>query len=153
MKKRFSMLLVLAMTMGLVASGCGNKEESKETVGKDKVVAQKEEKEGKKVAGGSVVRAMPTDISSLNILYETGDEGMTMLKPVYDPLYVVSKDEVRYYLAESREVSEDGKTITVKLRDGLKWHDGEPITADDVIWNFEFRMDKENKTSSGTMVN
>ena len=48
MKKRFSMLLVLAMTMGLVASGCGNKEESKETVGKDKVVAQKEEKEGKK---------------------------------------------------------------------------------------------------------
>ena len=95
MKKRFSMLLVLAMTMGLVASGCGNKEESKETVGKDKVVAQKEEKEGKKVAGGSVVRAMPTDISSLNILYETGDEGMTMLKPVYDPLYVVSKDEVR----------------------------------------------------------
>ena len=94
------------------------------------------EKEGKKVAGGSVVRAMPTDISSLNILYETGDEGMTMLKPVYDPLYVVSKDEVRYYLAESREVSEDGKTITVKLRDGLKWHDGEPITADDL----EFRI-------------
>ena len=63
-----------------------------------------------------MVRAMPTDISSLNILYETGDEGMTMLKPVYDPLYVVSKDEVRYYLAESREVSEDGKTILEVIR-------------------------------------
>ena len=49
MKKRFSMLLVLAMTMGLVASGCGNKEESKETVGKDKVVAKKgKKKRGKK---------------------------------------------------------------------------------------------------------
>ena len=56
---------------------------------------------------------MPSVFYRLNILYESGDEGMTMLKPVYDPLYVVSKDEVRYYLAESREVSEDGKTITV----------------------------------------
>ena len=59
-EKIFSMLLVLAMTMGLVASGCGNKEESKETVGKDKGSSPERRKRGKKVAGGSVVRAMPT---------------------------------------------------------------------------------------------
>ncbi len=67
--------------------------------------------------------------------------------------HVGRADGVRYYLAESHEVSDDGLTITVKLRDNLKWHDGESITTDDVLWNFEFRMNPDNKSSSGTKVN
>lgn len=108
---------------------------------------------GEKVDGGTLIMCEPTDISSLNILYETGDEGMTMLKPVYDPLYIVSKDGVRYYLAESHQVSEDGLTITVKLRENLKWHDGEPITTEDVLWYFEMKMNPDNNSSGGTKVN
>ena len=108
---------------------------------------------GEKVDGGTLIMCEPTDISSLNILYETGDEGMTMLKPVYDPLYIVSKDGVRYYLAESHEVSEDGLTITVKLRENLKWHDGVPITTEDVLWYFEMKMNPDNNSSGGTKVN
>ena len=151
MKKRIlAIFLASVMAVGLIA-GCGGKSEEKTTDTKEET--QKEEATGEKIEGGSIVRAMPTDISSLNILYETGDEGMTMLKPVYDPLYIVSKDGVRYYLAESHEVSDDGLTITVKLRDNLKWHDGESITTDDVLWNFEFRMNPDNKSSSGTKVN
>jgi len=41
-------------------------------------------------------------------------------------------------LAESFEVSEDGKTITFTIRDGVKWHDGEPFTAEDVKWTYEY---------------
>lgn len=37
-------------------------------------------------------------------------------------------------MAESYSV--EGTVITVKLKDGLKWHDGEPITADDIIFSF-----------------
>jgi peptide/nickel transport system substrate-binding protein len=40
-------------------------------------------------------------------------------------------------LAESYTVSDDGKTVTLTLRDNIKWHDGEPITVDDVTWSFE----------------
>jgi peptide/nickel transport system substrate-binding protein len=38
-------------------------------------------------------------------------------------------------LAESWEISEDGLTYTFHLRDGVTWHDGEPFTADDVVFS------------------
>lgn len=143
MKKTLSILLAVVMMVSMLAVGCGNQTSGDE--GKEST--------GTKVEGGSVVRAMPTDLLSLNYWYETGDEGMTMLKPVYDPLFIVAQDEVRYYLAESYTVEDGGLSITVKLREGLKWHDGEPITADDAVWNFQVKMDPENSASSGTKVN
>jgi len=39
-------------------------------------------------------------------------------------------------LAKSWEISEDGLTITFHLRQGLQWSDGEPFTADDVVFTF-----------------
>ena len=41
-------------------------------------------------------------------------------------------------LAESYEVSEDGTVFTFTIREGVVWHDGEPFTADDVKWTFEY---------------
>ena len=40
-------------------------------------------------------------------------------------------------MAESYEMAADGLSLTITLRDGLKWHDGEPVTADDVMWSIE----------------
>ena len=160
-KKR---LLTLTLTLGLLGTalaGCGQTagtpSGSPSASGTPEVSPSAstpaESPAGEKVDGGTLIMCEPTDISSLNILYETGDEGMTMLKPVYDPLYIVSKDGVRYYLAESHEVSEDGLTITVKLRENLKWHDGVPITTEDVLWYFEMKMNPDNNSSGGTKVN
>jgi peptide/nickel transport system substrate-binding protein len=41
------------------------------------------------------------------------------------------------WLAESYEYNDDFTAITVKLRDGVKWNDGEPFTADDVVFTYE----------------
>ena len=46
-------------------------------------------------------------------------------------------------LAESYEVSEDGKTWTFKIREGVKWSDGEPVTAEDVAFTFNFINDND----------
>jgi len=39
-------------------------------------------------------------------------------------------------LAKSYEISEDGLVITFHMREGLKWSDGEPLTADDVVFSY-----------------
>lgn len=46
-------------------------------------------------------------------------------------------------LATSWEHSADGKVWTFKLREGVTWHDGEPFTADDVVFTFRYIMDNE----------
>ena len=38
-------------------------------------------------------------------------------------------------LASGYTVSKDGKTVTITLKNGLKWSDGKPLTVDDVIWS------------------
>ena len=56
-------------------------------------------------------------------------------------------------LAESWKGSKDGLTWTYKLRPGLKWSDGKPLTAEDVAWNVNTSRDEEWINHSATTVN
>ena len=59
---------------------------------------------------------------------------------IYDHLMRFSEDELSSYycwLAESIEVADDYSSVTYKLRENAYWHDGEPITMDDILWTFE----------------
>ena len=46
--------------------------------------------------------------------------------------------------AENGGVSEDGMTITIKLRDDVTWSDGEPLTADDFVFTYQMVMSDKN---------
>ena len=50
-------------------------------------------------------------------------------------------------LAESVEVSDDGLTYTITMKDGVKWSDGEDITVDDVIWSINMVQEAARKNS------
>jgi peptide/nickel transport system substrate-binding protein len=53
---------------------------------------------------------------------------------VWDQLLAVdAKGQVRAQMAERWDVSADGLTYTFRLRDGLQWHDGAPVTAEDCV--------------------
>jgi peptide/nickel transport system substrate-binding protein len=62
---------------------------------------------------------------------------LTML--VYDSLFwSQSRLEPEPWLATGAEPSDDFRTWTVTLRDGVRWHDGEAFTADDVAFTFRY---------------
>ena len=48
-------------------------------------------------------------------------------------------------MAESYTISEDGLTFTFKLRQDMKWSDGEPITANDFKWSYDQVIDPVNE--------
>lgn len=85
--------------------------------------------------GGTFVYPIAADVQNLSAYAGQGTtEGETVFRALYNPLYKVGADGIRYYLAEKVEKSDDGKEVTITLRDDIKWHDGEPITADDLLF-------------------
>lgn len=67
---------------------------------------------------------------------------------LYEGLFYVNvaggDDTMQPMLGESYKFSDDNKELTIKLKDGLKWSDGKPITSDDAVYTFNLI----NKTSS-----
>jgi peptide/nickel transport system substrate-binding protein len=50
-------------------------------------------------------------------------------------------------------LASDGKSVTWKLKQGVKWHDGQPFTADDVVFNWEYARDPATAaTTSGSYI-
>ncbi|UYN99156.1 MAG: ABC transporter substrate-binding protein [Devosia sp.] len=65
----------------------------------------------------------------------------TTLDFMYEPLVVFNRlksNEPTFRLAESYELADDLMSITFVLREGLKWSDGEPLTADDVVFTYDY---------------
>jgi peptide/nickel transport system substrate-binding protein len=74
--------------------------------------------------------------------------GGEMIANVYDRIMTYEAEDTEKLVggvAESYSVSDDGKTITLKLRPGLKFHSGNPVTAEDVAFSLQ-RVIKLDKT-------
>ena len=55
-------------------------------------------------------------------------------------------------LAESWDVSEDNRSYTFTLREGIRWSDGTPITADDVVFTFDCILAEDTDPSTGKAI-
>jgi peptide/nickel transport system substrate-binding protein len=84
-------------------------------------------------AGGTLVMLVQPEPPSLaSYLSTSGPIGLVAPK-IYDGLLDYDKDLKGVpSLATSWEISDDGKTVTFHLREGVTWHDGEPFTSADV---------------------
>jgi len=64
-------------------------------------------------------------------------EAYTVFNLVYDTMYQLQLDGTfKLSLAESVNVSDDGLVYTYKIRDDVKFHDGQPLTAEDVVFSY-----------------
>ncbi len=85
--------------------------------------------------GGTYVEAMPESPHNLNPLLSTNDSDRDLSRLIFSSLLKYNeKGELTPDLAASYAISKDEKTYTIKLKERISWHDGEPFNADDVIF-------------------
>ena len=80
---------------------------------------------------GGTLYVFPTNPNPWQDLQESTGRGMYMGRTAEDGVTVVGD------LAKGFDFSEDFKSLTIYLREGAKWSDGHPFTADDIVFMFE----------------
>ena len=86
-------------------------------------------------AHAQTIRAvMQSDVKILDPIWTTAYITRNFGYMIFDTLFAQdAKSETQPQMAEGYEVSPDKLTYTIKLRDGLLWHDGKPVTAEDCV--------------------
>ena len=86
------------------------------------------------LAGGTLHYATVGEPPSLDQQVVTSDLATTIAHHIFEGLYTFDANyEPRPLLASGEEVSDDGKIITIHLRQGVKFHDGQAMTSADVV--------------------
>lgn len=143
MKKKISLLLVAALAFSLTAcggnsggtgsttaAGGGQQNETTQSTGGSASTA--------KSADNDLVVALQADATHLDPHVSGNGTSNTITNTMYEALVTFDSDvNVIPMLAKSWTVSEDGKSYTFILNEGIKFHDGEPFNAEAVKANYE----------------
>lgn len=87
------------------------------------------------VAGGTYAEGVIGSLDTMNPLFAATSSERAASKLLFGSLLSYDREnKLRGELAETWTSGDDGKTFTVTLRENLKWHDGESLTVDDVIY-------------------
>ncbi|WP_027040149.1 ABC transporter substrate-binding protein [Mesorhizobium ciceri] len=89
--------------------------------------------------GGAITITYKDDVATLDPAIGYDWQNWSMIKSLFDGLmdYEPGTTNLKPDLAESYEISPDGKTFTFKLRHGVKFHNGREMTADDVKYSLD----------------
>ena len=134
LKKRILTLFLLGALLAGVLYGCGG------TTTPEEPDNGETSSSGEIVQGGEVVIGISQDLgNSLDPYQMTAAGTREVLFNVYEGLVKPDKDGefIAAVAADRPQISEDGRTYTFTLREGVSFHNGDPVTVEDVVKSFE----------------
>ncbi|QJD83784.1 peptide ABC transporter substrate-binding protein [Cohnella herbarum] len=143
-KKIFSTAMAVTLAGSLLAA-CGNNNAA-EPSGSATASASAGSGKGSKQ---EMVMNYRADPPALDVSIAESAASFTILGAISEGLYRLDKDmnPQPALAAELPTISEDGLTYTIKLRDGLVWADGSPLTAKDFVYSYQRTLDPATKAS------
>ncbi len=96
--------------------------------------------------GGVMTYGRYADSLFLDPVLNDANVDIWILSNMYDTLLLPTEDgkDVQPGLATDWSVSDDAQTVTLTLRDGIKFSDGSPITTEDVVWSLDRARNPDN---------
>ncbi|MBQ1291868.1 MAG: ABC transporter substrate-binding protein [Lachnospiraceae bacterium] len=117
--------LALSVLMVFSLAACGNAAGSSSTA----------------AAGAKFVYGLPTEVNNFDPFTSTTADAKSIYFNIYEGLVkVTTEGTFAPAIAESYEVSDDAKTYTFVLRDGVKFHNGQTLTMDDVLYSIQLAI-------------
>ncbi len=143
-------ITVVKVTLGIIlilsiawCSGCRDDEQTHSGEGNGSEQGQIVEP----AYGDTLVQGSIGDAQFLNPIIVADTASFDVIGLIFNGLVKYDKDLIPVGdLAESWDISEDGLVYTFHLRKGVKWHDGEEFTAEDVVFTFQKVMDPAVKS-------
>jgi peptide/nickel transport system substrate-binding protein len=103
--------------------------------------------------GGRVVIGLEAEAGGYTPgLTATGTSSASVDAAIYDPLVAInSEGDFEGFLAESIDVNDDLTEWTITLRSGIQFHDGTPLDAEAIVWNYLNLHRAEGSLTTGAM--
>ena len=147
MKKRFlALILGTVMTASLIV-GCGGKSsgnsgsapaDADAASTASAQTADADASAGEMVEGGEFIKGVSTEAPGFDPFTVQTADARSIFFNIYEGLMKTQPDgSFAPGLAEKCEVSDDGKTYTFSLRQGVKFHNGNDLTMNDVVYSVE----------------
>ncbi len=139
MKKRVTVFFgVLTLAASIALSGCSGDKKAASSTAENKL-------SGNPVEGGSIKVGISQDLDSLDPHKAVAAGTKEVLFNIYEGLVKPDKDgNLVKAVASDYEISDDAKVYTFTLRDGVKFHNGKDVTAEDVKYSIDRCADTSN---------
>ncbi len=103
------------------------------------------------IDSGTYVEGTVGTIKTLNPLYASNESELALSRIMFSSLFKMdSTGHLNTDLVKKYSISEDGKTYTLELKKNIKWHDGETLKANDVVFTFNLMQNQEARTVLGS---